>query len=147
MPFNHHPQPNIRDWKPDYDSFDQETERLLVYTDWDDRIILAWSSDERSTGSHIIAPEAIPENLRSYFGEMLAPYEYKPGEFVQSKLFVYQQDNNSLKIDLAHPVYSGSFDTSGHVCRVYRVQRGQRRHSLEVAGHRRPITKRELRVP
>lgn len=34
MPFNHYPQPNVGHWKPDYDTFDQDEERILVYLNW-----------------------------------------------------------------------------------------------------------------
>lgn len=90
----------------------------------------------------MIAPEAIPDNLRSYFGDKLEPYEYAPGEFMQPLLFVYQNDDNSLKIELAHPKFESSFDTGGQVCRIHRVRRGRRRHSVEIAGYRRAITER-----
>ena len=146
MPFNHYPQPNVHDWKPDYDTFDQDEERILVYLNWGEKIICSWSSDERSTGGLVIAPEAIPDNLRSYFGDKLDPYEYAPGEFMQPLLFVYQNENNSLKIELAHPKFDGSFDTGGQVYRIHAVRRGRRRHSLEVAGYRRGITERQRRA-
>jgi len=143
MPFKCYPQPNIHHWKPEYGTFNQETDRLLVYIGWhDDKIILSWSTDERSTGGLVLAQEAIPENIAWHFGDKLDPFIYAPGETMQPELFVTQMDDNRLMFELTHPAYEGSFDTRGRVYRIHKVQRGRRRHSPTVAGHYHGITER-----
>jgi len=149
MPFKYYPQPNVHHWKPDLtESFNQETDRLLVYLDWDDeKIILAWWGDVKSASlGLVLAREAIPENIAWHFGDKLDPFMYALGETMQPELFVTQMDDDRLTFELAHPAYEGSFDTRGRVYRIHKVQQGRRRHSPKIAGHYHGITERDRHV-
>lgn len=142
MPFRNYPQPNVHHWKPG-DHFDQEADRLLVKTSWDDSIVLAWSSGDMSDGSLIVAPEVVPENVADHFGDVLDPFEYASGRTMTPYLYVTQLDDNRLSLVLAHPRYEGSFDTSGSVESIRPVKRSLKRYPDQIAGYTRRITERK----
>jgi len=117
MPFiRSRPQPNLREWSPSPGDFDSEIDRLRVTTDWGDSIILSWSHKEADSGIFVIAPEAIPDNVRDYFAHTLDPW-IVDDEAVQPYLAVFQNHDkaNSLNIELVHPRFRGMIETCGHV--------------------------------
>ena len=118
MPFVNNPPPDVRTWRPSQEDFNQATDRLMVKTLWNDTLVLAWSTDEASTGGLILARDAMPQNIREHFDTMLEPLEYEPGQIVQPELFVTQQDNGRLRFELAHPDYEGHFTTGGQVSHI-----------------------------
>lgn len=138
MPFICNPQANISEWRPHRGSFNAETDRLRVTTNWADVVVLAWSSDDANAGWFVLAPETIPANIRSYFGDKLNDFEYSPGEFMKPQLFVYQIGENLLRIELGHPKYEAVIQLAGHVIDVQSVRRGPRnRSSSEVRYYQR----------
>lgn len=142
MPFTNAPRPTINTWRPSHVGFDQANDRLFVRTSEDEMIVLAWSSDQQSTGSFVLAREAIPRNLSEQFGDKLHTYEFAPGEFMQPELFVYQREDSTLKLELGHPAYVGEFDTTGRVVRIRAGWLGSRKHSETIAGFRRYVGNR-----
>ncbi len=121
MPFNEYPQPNVHTWRPDYDVFNWETDRLRIRTDWDETVILAWSTKESVGGVLTIAPEAMPVNVANHFGNTLG---HEPGRTYQPMLHVIQRNDNGLTFYLTHPRFEGSFGMNGRVCHIRPVQRG-----------------------
>lgn len=139
MPFKEFPQPNVHHWKPD-ENFDHHIDRLHVATNWHDFVVLAWTTDDRSDGGLIVAPEAVPENVTEHFRGYLEPFEYARDEKVQPYLYVNQLDDGRLEFRLAHPMYEGSFETSGSVLHIRPTLRNLRRRPDSIAGYTRPVT-------